>query len=224
MVAYEPVPAVRSGAAGQRGVELARRASRSAHGGGRHANAGRASFRFDRRQMLLGGVVSVDAEDTQPVEVVALGDDLAGEARIDLVKIDVEGGEADVLAGLAALLATPSNASASRCAPTPAAGWAVAQWGRPTRRRTRRSPLGVAGWTFAVIGPSGAGGHADGGAGRGERASFERHGQAATVAGATRGDPADHPSDLARWRPATGGERALGDTWVRQCPGWEVRT
>ena len=76
---------------------------------------GRAVFGFPTTMHMLGGIdltpasfaalyPGVEVLETE-VEVVCLDDELADAGHIDLVKIDVEGGEAEVLRGMRGLLA-----------------------------------------------------------------------------------------------------------------------
>ena len=60
---------------------------------------GRRPFMFDARLQGLGGLV-LDSTANALVDAVALDDDLGYLDRIDLIKIDVEGGEPAVLAGM----------------------------------------------------------------------------------------------------------------------------
>ena len=64
---------------------------------------GRAPFSFDSRLQMLGGLDS-RTQRALEVDVVSLDSDLEPIPRIDLLKVDVEGGEASVLAGASELL------------------------------------------------------------------------------------------------------------------------
>jgi FkbM family methyltransferase len=114
---------------------------------------GKRPFRFDQRMQLTGRLAAEPAGEPL-VEVVTLDDELDTGAPIDLVKIDVEGGEAAVLAGMAALLAAGAvtriscevrtdNFPAGRQDP----GW--------TALVDRLGQLAAAGWSTALIDPAG---------------------------------------------------------------------
>lgn len=113
-------------------------------------------FHFDRRLQLLGGLsASGDEASTSVVNVVTLDDELRELEQIDLVKIDVEGGEAEVIAGMSRLLEEGRVARIS-CEVRTDAFERVgrhAEW--PFLVGTLEH-LENEGWTFALIGADGS--------------------------------------------------------------------
>jgi FkbM family methyltransferase len=109
----------------------------------------RRPFAYDRRLQLLGGLAT-DTESTTMVDVVTLDDDLEDLERIDLVKIDVEGGEADVLVGMEKLLnsGTVSRISCEARVDAFERVGRPADWARLVDTFAR---MEANGWTFALI-------------------------------------------------------------------------
>lgn len=83
------------------------------------AQPGRARLAIPRWAAAASLVRSVEAEHMVDVEVTT-GDDVVGDLPIDLVKIDVEGLEAEVLRGLAKTVAAHQPAIIAECLDRPA--------------------------------------------------------------------------------------------------------
>ena len=115
--------------------------------------AGRQSFSFDARLQGLGTLVDA-TEGTVRVEVVPLDDDLADVPRIDLLKIDVEGGETAVLAGASTLLGS-GRVSRVSCEVRRDVYHRVGRDDEWSHLTGTLDSLSTAGWTFALIAPNG---------------------------------------------------------------------
>lgn len=115
--------------------------------------ADRRPFSFDPKMQILGGLVPDEIANTI-VDVVALDDELAHLERIDLVKIDVEGAEPAVLAGMEHLLRSGRVDRIScevRSDAFERQGLRL-EW---LSLHERLHNLESRGWTFAIIEPDG---------------------------------------------------------------------
>jgi FkbM family methyltransferase len=115
--------------------------------------AGKRPFTFDPTMQILGGIVPDEIANTN-VDVVALDDDLEHLERINLVKIDVEGAEPAVLAGMDRLLRS-GRVDRISCE---VRSDAFERQGLRLEWRSlieRLHDLEARGWTFAIIEPDG---------------------------------------------------------------------
>ena len=116
---------------------------------------GRRPFHFDRRLQLLGGLSVAGSEaSTGVVDVVTLDDELREFEQIDLVKIDVEGGEAEVIAGMDRLLEEGRVARIS-CEVRTDAFERVGRYAEWPLLVGTLEHMENAGWAFALIGTDG---------------------------------------------------------------------
>jgi FkbM family methyltransferase len=113
--------------------------------------AGRRSFAYDPRMQLLGGLTPTGEH---VVEVVTLDDDLKDIERVNLVKIDAEGAEAEVLAGMRSLL-DQSRVERVACEVRFDAFERMGRAGDWPRLVQALQRLEEHGWTFALIDPDG---------------------------------------------------------------------
>jgi len=113
----------------------------------------RRSFAFDSRLQMLGGLAHGEPTGSL-VDVVCLDDELADLPRIDLVKIDVEGGEPAVIAGMAKLIRTGRVRQISCEVRTDAfqRRGLLMQWHALVQSLEQ---LEAQGWAFAIIEPDG---------------------------------------------------------------------
>ena len=115
--------------------------------------AGRRPFHFDPRLQILG-MLGAEEDGDHVVDTVTLDADLRDVERIDLVKIDVEGGEADVLAGMGALIAS-GRVDCISCEVRSDAFQRTGLSSEWEKLVAALVELGSAGWDLALIGPGG---------------------------------------------------------------------
>jgi FkbM family methyltransferase len=116
--------------------------------------AGQRRFAFEPQLQALGGFAP-DADATTVVDVVTLDEDLGHLDGIDLVKIDVEGGESAVLAGMERLIhaGRVRQISCEVRSDVLERRGSRAEWPRLVQQL---HDLEARGWAFSLIDPSGA--------------------------------------------------------------------